>query len=393
MNKAGILIFSILVLLFKTSLAQSQPANTARIALFVPLYLDSVFDASGNYKAGKIVPKYISAGLDFYMGAGFALDSLDKEGIKINVQVYDVKNPQQSIYKIADAGALDSVNLIIGAVSGKEYLDLTSIAKEKKIPFISASYPNDGGISANPYVVIVNPKLNTHLQVIYNYILKSFGTNKLVMFRRQNGADDRVTEVFKSLNTSGNGNVLSIQTTTLNTGFGSADIAASLDSTRENVIVCGSLDDNFARSIISYASTLLSNYKITLIGMPTWEDLPELSRNEFKSLPIIYSASFFNPRQTVSWIGNFTQRYGRSTYAIPNEMVFRGFEITYLFSHLLQKDRTNVINSLNSETSNLITDFDFKPIYKSKSSTTPDYYENKRVFIVKKWNDELTKLN
>ncbi|MCC6290208.1 MAG: ABC transporter substrate-binding protein [Chitinophagaceae bacterium] len=393
MNKTGIFVIALLILFFKTSVAQIQQETPPRIALFVPLYLDSVFDASGKYKAGKTIPKYISSALDFYQGSNFALDSLDKEKIKMNVQVYDVKNPQQSVYKIADAGGLDSVSLIIGAVNGKEYLDLAAVAKEKKIPFVSASYPNDGGISANPYVVIVNPKLNTHLQVIYNYILKNFGTNKLVMLRRQNGADDRITEVFKSLNASGSGTVLNIQTTTLNNVFTAKDIAASLDSTRENVIICGSLDDNFAKNIISYASTLSPNYKITLVGMPTWQDYPELSRPEIKNLPVIYSASFFNPGEEVSWVENFTQRYGRNTYTKPNEMAFRGLEIMYLFSHLLQKDKANIISNLNDDKHLLLTDFEFKPIYKNKSSTTPDYYENKRVFILKQWNDELTKEN
>ena len=41
----------------------------------------------------------------------------------------------------------------------------------------------------------------------------------------------------------------------------------------------------------------------------------------------------------------------------------------------------------------ILTNFDFKPIYKSKRSVIPDYYENKRVCILKQWNDELTKMN
>lgn len=394
MNKPGLFIVSLLFLFLHKTIAQVQPANAQRIALFVPLYLDSVFDGAGNYKSGKIVPRYISPGLEFYQGAVFALDSLDKESVKMGVQVYDVKSTKQSIYKIADSGALDSVGVIIGAVSGKEYLDLAAVAKEKKIPFISATYPNDGGVSENPYVVIINSKLNTHLQVIYNYILKNFPTNKLTLFRREGEADDRITDVFKSLNAVGNGTVLNIKNTTLKNVFSAQDIAASLDSTKENVVICGSLDDNFAKKIISYSSTLSTNYKITLVGMPTWEGYSELSNPDLKTLPIIYTATFYNSGQTNSWMQNFVQKFGRSTYSKPGETAFVGFETTYLFSHLLlQKGKEHFINNLNDSSHNVLSNFDFKPIYKSKNSTIPDYYENKRVFILKQWNGELSKLN
>ncbi|MBN8789985.1 MAG: amino acid ABC transporter substrate-binding protein [Terrimonas sp.] len=393
MNKSGIFIIGLLLLFCKNTIAQVPSSNHPRIAFFVPLYLDSAFDASGKYKWGKTMPRYINAGLEFYNGANIALDSLNNEGVQLNVQVYDAKNAKQSIYHIADSGALDSTDAIIGAVSGKEYLDLATIAKEKKIPFISATYPNDGGISENPYVIIVNSKLNTHLQVLYNYMLRNFGTHKLVMFRRQNGADDRVTEVFKSLNTSAAGEVLNIKTVVLNNVFSAEDIASSLDGDRENIIICGSLDDNFARNIISNAASLITKYKITLVGMPTWEDYTDLTRPELRELSIIYSSSFFNPGQENNWVKDFTQQYGRNAYVTPTETAFRGFEITYLFAHLLQDGKSNLTSHLNDTTHTILTNFDFKPVYKSKSSKIPDYYENKRVFIVKQWNDELTRLN
>ena len=394
MNKTGIFIICLLFSFLKTTIAQVETVPNPRIALFVPLYLDSAFDAAGKYKLGKTVPRYMSAGLDFYQGAAIALDSLDKEDVKFDVKVYDAKNAKQSVYKIADSGALDSVSVIIGAVSGKEYLDLANIAKEKKIPFISASYPNDGGISGNPYVVIVNSKLNTHLQAIYNYILKNWGTNNLVMYRRQNSADNRVTDVFKSLNNSGGSALLNIKTATLGNTFSVQDIAASLSKDRENVIICGSLDDNFARKLIAFSAGLLANYKITLVGMPTWENFADLSRTDLRELPIVYSTAFYNPGQEHNeWVKNFTQKFGRSSYTSPTATAFSGFEITYLLAHLLENGRDNIISHLNDTTHTILTNYDFKPIYKTKSSTIPDYYENKRVFILKQWNDELSKLN
>lgn len=393
MNKSIFLLVGTLLSVIKMLVAQDNSAKIPRIALFAPLYLDSAFDASGNYRFGKTVPKYISSGLDFYQGAELAFDSLDKEGVKLNVKVYDTKNARGTIFKVADSGLLDSVDLILGAVSGSEFIDLATIAKEKKIPFVSATYPNDGGISTNPYVIIVSSKLNTHLQATYNYVLRSLGTNKITMFRRQNGADDRVAEVYKSLNTSASGPVLNMQTITLNNPFIATDIAASLDSSRENVIICGSLDDNFGKSLISYTSSLSSSYKITLVGMPTWEDFRELSLPELKNVSVIYSANFFNPGTPDSWSTSFIKNYTLETYSNPTENAFRGFELTYYFAHLTAKYHSELLNNITEKSYRVLTDFDFRPIHWTKNSTIPDYYENKRIYILKQLNGTTVKVN
>lgn len=394
MKKFRFIFIVTTALLIRAVHAQDQVQHVPGIAIFAPFYLDSAFNAYGNYRLTQPVPRYIAPGIEFYEGVLLAMDSLDKEGISLRVKIFDSKKAGTSVYKLVDNGALDSVDLILGAVSGSEYLDLAAIAKERKIPFISASYPNDGGISNNPYVVVVNSKLNTHLQAVYNYVLHNFGTDKLLMFRRTNRADDRVAGVFKSLNNSASGSVLNIHPVMLNMPFKADDIVKSLDKNRHNVIICGSLDNNFARSLIASAAALSVNYKITLIGMPTWGDFPEIGRIEGNTMQIIYSSTFFNPGMPNEWATNFTQKYARNTYVAPTELAFRGFELMYLFAHLLvEHGRDSLWYTLPEKKYQVLTDFDFKAIHKSKTSLAPDYYENKRIYILQQSNGELTKVN
>ena len=66
----------------------------------------------------------------------------------------------------------------------------------------------------------------------------------------------------------------------------------------------------------------------------------------------------------------------------------------YLFSHLLNEGAgDSLLPALSEKKYQILTDFDFKPIHKSKASITPDYYENKRIFILRQMNGELTKMN
>jgi ABC-type branched-subunit amino acid transport system substrate-binding protein len=269
---------------------------------------------------------------------------------------------------------------------------LAQIAKNKNIPFISATYPNDGGVKSNPNVVMVNAKLNTHIQSIYNYILRSWGTQNIIWCRRKNPADDRVEDVFKQLNQSPGGGVMKYKQVLLSDNFTMADITSKLDSTRDNVIIAGSLDENFAKALLSASLGFYKTYRTNIVGMPTWEGIRELSRSEFRPLSIVYSTSFHNPN-TDQWSLKFEEAYRKKTYSKPSDMAFKGFEMTYYFVHLLVKYDSAFINNLNDKSFMLTTEYDFKPIRWSKANELPDYYENKRIYIIKRQNATLTRLN
>ncbi len=363
-----------------------------RVALFAPLHLDTLFDAKGAYKMEKRVPPFVKTGIEFYQGAMMAIDSIDREGYTMDVTVYDTRKKGFSVFSLADKGGLDGTGLILGAVSGKEYLDLATIAGEKKIPFVSVSYPNDGGITGNPWVIVANSRLNTHLQSVYNYILRQHGTSKLTMISRPGNADRRVTDVFKSLNSSQSGQVLNIQPASLSAQVTNADIEALLDKDRDNVLICASLDDNFAKRVINAATALSQSYKITAVGMPTWESFIDPEKTETRSLAVVYPSTLYNPGpEENEWVKSFSGQYGRATYTRPSELAFHSFELTYIFMHLLQRYDRDLMSHLNDRQHYLITDFDFRPV--RVAATGVDYYENKRIYMLKLQNGKLEKEN
>jgi ABC-type branched-subunit amino acid transport system substrate-binding protein len=389
MKMCRIIIF--LLLLLSAGYNGYAQTKQHQVAIFVPLYLDSAFDATDTYRYGKTFPRQSISGLEFYTGVAFALDSLSKEGRNLKVHIFDIKSNATSIAALASSSVMDSIDLIIGPVSGTDYLQLASLAQQKQIPFVSATYPNDGGIKNNPYVLVANAKLNTHLQSIYNYVLRNLGTSKIIYARRKNAADDRISDIFKSLNQQGNGQVMKMETVILPDAMTPQDLAAKLDSSRENVIIAGSVDENFGRNLAVAALGNSTTFAITLVGMPTWEGIKDLQKNEFKTLPIIYSNSFFN--DGAPWSRSFEEAYKRKTFSTPTDLAYKGFELTWYFSGLLNKYDTSFMQHLNENSLNVLTDYDFKPIQWSKTSTGPDYYENKRVYIIKRLNGVATRLN
>jgi len=191
--KVTLLFILLSVFQFGEIKAQTTQNTRIHIALFVPLYLDSAFvDQIDVYNYGKNFPKQSIAGLDFYLGAEAALDSLSNLGIPITLHVFDIKSKSGNINSIAQTPLMDSIDLIVGPVTGSDFIQLTQLANQKNIPFVSASYPNDGGLKKSPNLIIVNSKLNTHIQSTYNYVARNLIGYKIIYLRRQNPTDDKI---------------------------------------------------------------------------------------------------------------------------------------------------------------------------------------------------------
>ena len=75
--------------------AQTEPAlqkTTYKVAVFAPLYLDSVFSGT-SYRYGKRFPRFVLQGLDFVQGVQIALDSMPPvPGATIQTYIYDSKS-------------------------------------------------------------------------------------------------------------------------------------------------------------------------------------------------------------------------------------------------------------------------------------------------------------
>jgi len=155
-----------------------------KIAIFSPLYLDSAFDDLNNYRYEKQFPKFINPGLEFYEGVQLALDSLAKEEIPLEVFIYDTRSGKEPLTQ--QLGKLDTtVELILGYANPQESWNIANVAKSKKIPYINVNLPNDAGITDNPYFVMLNSTLQTHIGLLYKYLQKNYALSPIIMFRKK----------------------------------------------------------------------------------------------------------------------------------------------------------------------------------------------------------------
>jgi hypothetical protein len=381
----------LLVFLFVSGFAHSQNLDSSkvyRIGIFSNLYLDSSFVAK-NYKFGKQMPRHLLPGLDFTEGAIMAFDSISaKKGIK--VIVFDIRSFAQSIQQLKNKKTFDSLDLMIGSVTGADYRQLADIAFQKNIPFVSATFPNDGGVTNNPYTIIANSTLGVHCEGLYNFVLRNFSTANIVYLRKKGLQEDRLNSYFDASNKNSSGSGLLKWKMFMEDSLNSYTLASALDSERVNILIAGSLDERFAVQLVNTSIPLSKKYNVQIVGMPTWETLKEQTKPEWKAIPMYYSTTFFNNGSS-KW-NHFAKTFTETTNGRPSDLAFKAYDLTYIFVNLLLKHGSQIHNNLNDKSFRWFMEYDFKPVF-NKVNGKPDYYENKQIYILKRLNGLVSRMN
>lgn len=352
------------------------------ITIFTPLYLDSAFDITGNYRYdNRTFPKQSSAGLEFWEGAELAIDSLQKEGIQLDVHVYDIKMPALQLDSILNSEAFKETDLIIGQVNANEIVKLAGVAASLDIPFINANSPTDAGITNNPHYVILNSTLVTHCVGIYRFLQRNYSLQDIIVFRKKGVQEDRVrnylTEFEKTTAVK-----LKLKYVTLDDNFTADKLRLYLNDDKPNICLAGSLDESFARNLCQQlALTSSAGSPNVIIGMPTWDGI-DFEKSQYKNLEVIYSTPFY-VAPTGKLASTVYENFKNSFYSRPSDMVFRGYETLYHFAHLLNLYDTNLGSSLSDKKYMLFGEFDIQPVI-NKATMTLDYFENKKLYFVKK---------
>ncbi|MEO5781677.1 MAG: ABC transporter substrate-binding protein [Ginsengibacter sp.] len=386
---AAILFFNGNQNLFAQNTFKSQQ-KTFRVGVFAPLYLDSVFEYS-QLRSEKTIPKFIMPSVDFVQGAEIAFDSLGLKNDHVEVFIYDTRSFLQPIPWLIQNKLLDSIDLIIGSVKDVDFKDLSDFSAKRNIPFISATYPNDGGITDNPNMVILNSTLKAHCEGIYSYILQNHGTDKVIILKQRGAQEDKIVSTFKMLNEQEGKPLLNIQTIHIDSTISTYLLKSRLDSTKNNVIIAGSLDEAFAKKVTDACFAIHKTYPIILIGMPNWDGFKIFSvKNAYKDFPVHFTTPYYNSKTSLYNTMLTTEYYTRYK-ARPSDMAYKGFETAYMFTNLLVKYPGDLLSHINDRSQIIFSEYNFRPVYFKKNSQNADYIENKHLYIMRIFNGAVTR--
>ncbi len=376
----SIFIFLTTFFLPKPGIGQLQRPE---VAILMPLQLDSLYKFD-EYRFGNSMPKFVLPYLEFYNGVMLAVDSLRMEGVAANIHLVDSRMAGAPYTIWMDEG-LKKSNILIGVAQNSTDLKaMSEFAKTKQIPFLSATYPNNGGIKDNPNMVILNSTLRTHCLAMYRFLQSNHAIDNIVMFTKSGPVETYLKTVFDEAARTTPSIKLKIKTITLTDSFGVAELQPLLDSNRQNLVLGATLDLVFAQRLVKNIS-LLKPYPCTITGMPNWDEI-DLKKPEFKGVDVIFSTPFISSSGNIDIYNSLSKNYAIKQNSKPSDMAVKGFEITYKAVKTIAQwsDAKSFISHFNDKSTKVFTEFDIEPESDPQSPGIIQHYENKKLYFIKK---------
>jgi hypothetical protein len=344
------------------------------VAVIAPLYLDS-FDLAKNVTA---IPDFASPGIDFYKGIQLAADTMHAAGKALDIHVYDSKSKYLNLEKLIATKKFDSVDCIIGDVGGAEIKVLAAFCKSKNIVLASAVSPNDGEQVGNPNFVLLQPRLQTHMQRARKFIQSKYPSANYVFCKQSgNAAETKAWNYYNNdvSTLTKNTRLLDMKSDVLN----ATELEKYFAKDIKNVVFLANLDVDIAEANLAVVLELkAAGFDVAIVGMPTWTGIDLLSDQEqigdidiYVTTP--YMLEQLNPNQTY-----VAKQYEQQMGTKASPIVYKGFDAMYYFGNLLCDQGLPIINSLMKQNQSFCTPYAIGP---ANDNEVFKYYENKFLYM------------
>lgn len=391
----------------KTSIKKHSKKTSYNVAILLPFMTNSSKTAENEAKSMRAV--------EFYEGILLAFDSLRRENINLNINVYDTRDNDSTITSLLALDAVKNADLIIGPITSNELAPITKFSKEREIPIISPLNPRYVLDEGNPNFVQISPSLNTQMQGIFSYLQANFPRrtiNYIIVGSKNDSANVlQVAESYKLFTKNANAKVNTYISTT--TQFSSEQFGKLIQRNGAlNVIIAPTLYETFVFSLLSSLTEVGSSSSTNLntrvseeyivIGLSQWKYFESVNFEYYEKLRLHMASEVYidlNNPATQRLKDSYFNNYGMA----PKDFAYIGFDVMLYAGRLLHKHGTGFMDHITTEKfTGRHTTFQFEPAYlptETPANTeklefrAPDYYENQYLNLLKFEEYMLKKVN
>ena len=353
----------------------SQKKEVYRVDVLLPLHLNSL--VQNGKPVYKKTPDHMMPAVNFYEGMSIAAQTLQGKNMKLELYVHDITDPTDNISQLTTSKKMDSSNLIIGFLQSNDIPAVAGYAKKHKVNFVSALSPADADTKDNPYFILIQPTLKTHINQLIAYADKKYGKNPKYIFHnnKTSGEKEAYTQLREALIAEKDLSIIDCSKFKLEVDT----LSRIFDSTKVNVVFVSSLDINNTEQILNMLAAMPKTYRFEIFGMPSWKSLRGLTQGAYMTLSIHYTTPFFFDPTTGA--GRYITTQYNSTYGgNPSEMVYRGYESLYWLSNLLERHGTIFNKDITDVSTAPFTRYAIQPAWSNDNDFL--YLENSKLYML-----------
>lgn len=260
--------------------------NSVTLGMVMPFYLSENFPEGKESDSVDIDARSLQA-LSFYEGALLAADSLKKSGIHVQLRIADNSTDTSAHqWMLLNYQWLKQNDINFIHFPGNQCDEIAKAAQKFRLP-VFISQCNNLSAQLNEFTAVISPSTRTQCMEVMKFVAAEFSLHDIAVMARQTGRENDLAAVFmNALNDLIPGKALRISPS--DTASWKKRIATS---DKETVMVLASSDEYFVTAILN--SIDLAGRKVTVIGMPTWENFETVRLGSFNNLDVIcFNASW-----------------------------------------------------------------------------------------------------
>lgn len=357
--------------LFTEVKGATEEITQIKAAIILPFMLDGE-NASGEQQ--KMV--------EFYEGFLLALDSLKREGVSVDLHVYDSGSEDQSIANILNSPEMRGTNIIFGPVHKKHIAEVSAFADTTGTRVVIPFERNIDQVFTNPYLYQVNTPQSYFYSEVYDHFFRRFPHPNIIFFEEPGEKEDGMIPGFKQELDSRD-----IDYTVL-----VADTATNKDTIRnhfklyhENILMMtseksGALNNMMPVFQLLVRDTATTKYDMHLFGYPQYQVYTNNHLASFYEIDTYFYSSFYTNNllpQAVNFHKKYRRIYSKEIVNRYPKYAILGFDTGFYFLKALHLYGTDMDSRMG--------EFDYEPIqtgFKFERVNNWGGFINRKVFFV-----------
>ena len=339
-------------------ITKSQPATKELGSIDAALVLPFQLDAAGGQQTLM---------LEYYEGFLLAVDSLKKQGVSINLHVFDTGERTASVDALLAKPELKQMDVIFGPGHAEHLKPFSDFAKENGIRLVVPFTSKDSEVFNNPYIYQVNTPQSYLYAQVYKLFADMFATYNIIFVEINDGKDktDYIKGLKQELDTRGISHqtipVPEIVEETKGEGENKEEIITvpgltnALDSTKHNIIIPTSGTNTALTKLLPLIQLVVRTdevpYQVHLFGYPEWQKYYNDHLQAFYELDTYFYSSFYTNNllpSSKNFHNKFHNMFNKEMYLTYPKYGMLGFDIGFYFLQGLSRFDSKLEENLST---------------------------------------------
>ena len=330
------------------SVPNSEQLSTYNVSVLFPFYSDA-YNPENDRSRSKS-----KRAIQLYGGMQLAIEKLEKEGVKMNINVFDTKGKTAVTSSLLQQSKIYNSDVIFGPFRSDNLKLGAKVAQEIKRPFISPMNPSNTITKDNPFFVQAKPGLERHCQAITDHVLEKYSPVQVVLVARDKAGEKERLQIFqKALMNHPKGKegekFREYLVSDYGNEFENMDFLNYIIEGIPTVFVVPSWSsESFINNVLRKIRLVKLENEVVVYGMPQWKNYERVSYDYYDALNVHLSSDNQLDRSKTN-IQNFAKAYFQTFGEAPSEDAYYGYDMTLYMGKMLIKHGSQFQTKIDTE--------------------------------------------